>query len=211
MDGVIGGKEMDEEIEMVMTLAEVAEVTGASYRTVAAYAKKAGWTRNGVVTQLNGPQIAVIVEAMKAPASSGTKSNLAAQMQGVETAQSRALRIDLLHKQIEAEMQAEIDELRPRAELADLAMLSKGAFTMDKVAQILKLPYGRNLLFVKLRERGVIKPGCVTPYQEYVDRGYFVVDEKPIVIRDEVSVKPVTKVTQRGIDYIRQLLFRTGK
>jgi len=35
-----------------MTLKEVAEATGAAYRTVAAYAQKAGWTENGKETLL---------------------------------------------------------------------------------------------------------------------------------------------------------------
>jgi hypothetical protein len=95
-----------------MTLRQVSKSTGAAYRTVAAYAQKAGWTENGKLTLLTEEQVTVIVEAMKTAKSSGTKSNLASQLQGVDTTKSRALRIDLLHRQIEAEMQTEIDELR---------------------------------------------------------------------------------------------------
>jgi hypothetical protein len=110
-----------------MTLRQVAQVTGAAYSTVAAYAQKAGWTENGKRTLLDEKQVTIILEAMKAPKSSGTKANLAAQTQGIETtpvasgrkskllfetegidtARSRALRIDLLHRRIEAETQAE--------------------------------------------------------------------------------------------------------
>jgi hypothetical protein len=94
------------------TLKEVADITKASYRTVAAYAQKAGWTENGKLTLLTEAQVTVILEAMKKPASSGTKYNLASQLQGVDTKKSRALRIDLLHRQIESEMQGEINELK---------------------------------------------------------------------------------------------------
>jgi hypothetical protein len=87
-------------------------VTGAAYSTVATYAQKAGWTQNGKLTLLNEAQVTVIVEALKKPVSSGTKSNLLSEMEGIETTKSRALRIDLLHRQIEAEMQGEIDELK---------------------------------------------------------------------------------------------------
>jgi hypothetical protein len=74
-----------------MTLKEVAEITGAAYSTVAAYAKKAGWTENGKRTLLNEAQVTVIVEAMKKPISSGAKSNLTFQMEGIDTTKSRAL------------------------------------------------------------------------------------------------------------------------
>ena len=68
-----------------MSLEEIAKATGAAYRTVADYANKAGWTENGKKTLLDERQITLIVEAMKVPASSGQKSNLAVQLQGVET------------------------------------------------------------------------------------------------------------------------------
>jgi hypothetical protein len=48
-----------------MTLRQVAKATGASYRTVAAYAQKAGWTENGKLTLLTEEQVTVILEAMK--------------------------------------------------------------------------------------------------------------------------------------------------
>jgi hypothetical protein len=48
-----------------MTLRQVAQATGASYRTVAAYAQKAGWTENGKLTLLTEEQATIIVEAMK--------------------------------------------------------------------------------------------------------------------------------------------------
>ena len=68
-----------------MTLRAVAEATGAAYRTVADYAQKAGWTENGKQTLLDERQVTLILEAMKAPVSSGHKSNLAVQLQGIET------------------------------------------------------------------------------------------------------------------------------
>ena len=93
-----------------MTLREVAEITGVAYSTVAAYAKKAGWTQNGKQTLLDEKQVTIILEAMKC--GNNNQHNLTSSIEGINTTQSRALRIDLLHKQIEAEMQAEIDELR---------------------------------------------------------------------------------------------------
>ena len=120
-----------------MTLREVAEVTGAAYRTVAAYAQKAGWTENGKLTLLDERQVTVILEAMKADKSSGTKSNLAAQVQGIDTTKSRALRIDLLHRRIEAEMQGEIDELKGKLASAKalLDYRTAGLETIQRIAE----------------------------------------------------------------------------
>jgi hypothetical protein len=95
-----------------MTLQEIADVTGASYSTVAKYAQNAGWTKNGVHTLLDEKQVTAIVEAMKFPVSSGTKSNLLSELEGTETSESRALRIELLYRQIDIERQAEIKGLK---------------------------------------------------------------------------------------------------
>jgi transposase len=51
--------------DRLMSIKEVAEATGASYSTVAAYAQKAGWTNNGKRTRLTEEQAAIILEAMK--------------------------------------------------------------------------------------------------------------------------------------------------
>jgi transcriptional regulator with XRE-family HTH domain len=109
------GKTVNELItEKGMTFREVARATGASYRTIAKYAHKAGWTRNGIKTFLTVEQVTVILEAMKGKAFNGVgeAAKLAGVLQGIETPRSRALRIDLLHKQIEAELEAEIRGLK---------------------------------------------------------------------------------------------------
>ena len=108
-----------------MTLKEVADATGAAYSTVAAYAQKAGWTENGKMTLLNESQVTVILEAMKAKETGGSFHKREAgdtfhnEIEGMKTSQSRAVRIAVLAKrqqeidrQIQAEMQAEISELR---------------------------------------------------------------------------------------------------
>jgi hypothetical protein len=82
-----------------ITLKEIADITGASYRTVASYAQKAGWTQNGKQTWLDEKQATVIIEVMKAPVSSGTKSNLASEMQGIETERSDEFRLAMLYKE----------------------------------------------------------------------------------------------------------------
>jgi hypothetical protein len=108
-----------------MTVKEVAGITGAAARTVAAYAQKAGWTQNGVQTLLDENQITLIAEAMKAretggafhkKENGGTLHNL---MQGFNTSKSRAIRMAVLAKKqqdlalaMQAELEAEIAELK---------------------------------------------------------------------------------------------------
>jgi hypothetical protein len=120
-----------------MTLRQVAGATGASYRTVAAYAQKAGWTENGKLTLLTEEQATVLVEAIKSPVSSGTKANLAAQMQGIETALTPALKLDMLYRQIVEIKDSEIARLN--ADLSATRQLldyrTNGLETIQRIAE----------------------------------------------------------------------------
>jgi hypothetical protein len=73
-----------------MTLHGIAEVTGAAYSTIAAYAQKAGWTKNGKETLLNEKQTALILEAMKN--ASNNQYNLPSRSEGIETSLTPALK-----------------------------------------------------------------------------------------------------------------------
>jgi len=98
-----------------VTLREIAEITGAAYRTVARYAKKAGWTKNGRQTWLDENQAAILIKSVEATGGQDSK--------GVDTSQSRAVRLAALaekrlelEKQFNAELVAEISELREKTE-----------------------------------------------------------------------------------------------
>ena len=87
-----------------MTIQEVAEIVGSAYSTVASYAQKAGWTENGKQTLLNENQVAIIIEAMKQAHRNQTKDTFQASIEGIETTQSRAVRLAVLaQKQHEIE------------------------------------------------------------------------------------------------------------
>jgi hypothetical protein len=132
------------QIEKRVTLREIAEITGAAYRTVADYAQRAGWTQNGVQTLLDEKQTAIIVEAMKATGGQGQGLTLQDKLQGIETSESRAVRIAAMSKQqqeiaerIQAELQAELSELREKnGDLQAKLDESKQWFTIKRVAQI---------------------------------------------------------------------------
>jgi predicted DNA binding CopG/RHH family protein len=103
-----------------MTLKEVSQVTGASYRTIARYAQKFGWTQDGKETMLDKVQVTKILEGMKEPHVGEQPCQLIGK---VTTDLSRAVRIAEFAKkrqeigdQIEAELQAEVAELKEKAE-----------------------------------------------------------------------------------------------
>ena len=104
-----------------VTLQQIAYITGAAYSTVASYAQRAGWTQNGVQTLLDEKQTAIIIEAMKATGGQGQNLTFQENLEGVETSESRAVRMAVLaEKRIElerkfnAELAAEIAELRAK-------------------------------------------------------------------------------------------------
>src|SRR5690606_22311031 len=62
--------------------------------------------------------------------------------------------------------------LEPKAEAYDTFMDASNLQPMNDVAKCLGI--GRNKLFAFLREKKIIRSNN-TPYQEYIDRGYFAV------------------------------------
>lgn len=109
-----------------VTLREIANITGAAYRTVAAYAQRAGWTQNGVETLLDEKQTAIIVEAMKQAHPGPNAETLRSTVQGIETSESRTVRLAALaQKRIElekafnAELEAELAELREKNQVIE--------------------------------------------------------------------------------------------
>lgn len=95
----------------------------------------------------------------------------------------------------------------PKAEMYDVALSAKNAQSMSIVAKT--LGWGRNRLFAFLRDKGVLRHNN-EPYQEYVERGYFVVRQVPISRSSGVQNKPQTLVTAKGMDYIGKLLKENG-
>lgn len=113
-----------------------------------------------------------------------------------------------------AKLQAENEKLRPKAELMDKVLDSDEKIDIGQAAKILQLPFGRNTLFQKLREKGVFFNNRNEPKQDYVKRGYFELKEKWID-RNEHDGFMVVKVlvTQRGLEFIAKMfeVIKTNK
>lgn len=98
-------------------------------------------------------------------------------------------------------------KLKPKADFADAAFQADNSkVDIGQAAKILKLGFGRNTLFKKLKEIGVFFSNRNEPKQKYVDAGYFEMTEK-FIERNEHPGFVVTKVicTQKGLAYINSL------
>ena len=105
-----------------------------------------------------------------------------------------------------------IAKLKPKADFADTAFNADTLVTMSQAAKILKLDFGRNTLFKKLREHGILFRHSNEPAQKYVNAGYFtVVEGAPIQRSDGRMFIPITTYcTQKGLAFLHQLFGGDG-
>lgn len=109
-------------------------------------------------------------------------------------------------QQLRLNAECEVSRMKPKAELMDKVMDSNLRIDIGQAAKILGLPFGRNSLFARLREKGVFFKNRNEPKQEYVEKGFFELKEKWIE-RDNHNDFTVIKVlvTQRGLAFIAGL------
>lgn len=97
-------------------------------------------------------------------------------------------------------------KLQPKADFADAAFATDDKVDIGMSAKILKLGFGRNTLFEKLRKAGVFFANRNEPKQRFIDAGYFEMKEK-FIERNNHPGFVVTKVlvTQKGLAYLNHL------
>ena len=87
-----------------------------------------------------------------------------------------------------------VKKLEPKANYADRVLEHDNQkVDVGQAAKLLKLPFGRNTFFKKLRDDGIFFKNRNEPKQEYIDRGYFDVRKKEIE-RNEHPYFTVLKV-----------------
>ena len=70
--------------------------------------------------------------------------------------------------------EAKIKQLEPKASYADRVLEHDNQLVdIGQAAKLLKLPFGRNKFFARLRQDGIFFKNRNEPKQEYIDRGYF--------------------------------------
>ena len=106
-----------------------------------------------------------------------------------------------------ADLEEERQKLLPKADQFDKFISGENYQDMNTAAKALS--WGRNKLFAELRRRGILMSGN-RPYQSYIDRGYFVVKEKPIDMGGTVFNRPQTYVTAKGLSWLEKVLNESG-
>lgn len=102
-----------------------------------------------------------------------------------------------------AERDRIISKLQPLADFAQTAFTSDTLVSISQAAKILRLPFGRNTLFKKLRESGIFFKGKNEPKQKYCDADYFrVVERSPIETSKGLMIPVTVYCTQKGLAYI---------
>lgn len=103
-------------------------------------------------------------------------------------------------------LQQENKKLQFRSDFVDVCFDTDGVFAMEEVSKILKLPYGRNTMLAKLRDKKAFLSSN-TPKQSLINSGYFKVMEQLIETNSKFrKIISTTYATQKGIGYIHKIL-----
>lgn len=90
-------------------------------------------------------------------------------------------------------------ENKPKIEAFEALMSSEDLIDFLEFSKIIKI--GRNTLFSKLREHGVLMRDNM-PYQYYIDRGYFKCIENAFTQNNIKRIYTKTMITAKGQDYL---------
>lgn len=117
-------------------------------------------------------------------------------------------------EQTEKELQKATDyinnDLLPKVEMYDVVMGTDNLIEMSSVAKVLNYRgMGRNNLFEYLKNKKILRFNN-TPYQSYVDAGYFKIVREAFERDGYEGIYDKTMTTQKGVDYIGKLLREDG-
>jgi phage antirepressor YoqD-like protein len=99
--------------------------------------------------------------------------------------------------------QSQVKELKPKAEIADMINSAQNNLTMNEASKILGVT--RNLFMRELRECKVLMSNN-TPYQKYLNSGYFAVKVTPIKKGAYEFNTPKTYVTAKGLTWLAETM-----
>jgi len=100
-------------------------------------------------------------------------------------------------------LQLQAEEDKPKVEFYDTVSDAKGTHTMAEVAKLVGI--GRNKLFTLLRDKKWLRHNN-EPYQDYMDRNYFITTAKTFSMNGSNFTGTTTRVTPRGLQAIEKLL-----
>jgi anti-repressor protein len=94
-----------------------------------------------------------------------------------------------------------VREQQPKVALAEQCLIATNLQSMLDVSKVLQI--GRSKLFAFLRDEFILRKDN-TPYQRFMEAGYFEVKLSSITMGEKVVNKTQTFVTPKGLDYIRE-------
>lgn len=116
----------------------------------------------------------------------------------VEVAQAHKKLVALEVEEATQPLIETIEEQTPEVEFATRVQEdNQKVYSMSETAKLLKLPYGNKTLFAKLRDMKILRSNN-EPYQNYTDRGYFILKITDIGYK----LTSTTKVTGRGLRWL---------
>lgn len=102
--------------------------------------------------------------------------------------------------------QKQLQQQAPKIQFLDQILDTEEKIDIGQAAKILELPFGRNTLFKKLREKGVFFKNRNEPMQQYIKAGYFQLKERWIERNNHEPFMVVkVLVTQKGLAYISKI------
>lgn len=96
-----------------------------------------------------------------------------------------------------------LSEAREKVQFYDRVAIAENTHLIREVAKILKLPYGQNIFYRKLKELGILMKNN-EPYQQHVDAGYFKVLLREYTSGEKSFTSKTTVVTGKGIEWLEK-------
>ena len=195
-----------------MTVKEVAQAFNCAESTIQKHIKdifpeivqhgKTTWLTEKQVTQI---KLELGVHGNSLPSSGLPKTLLEKQM--------LIRQASMLQDEIIADLTRELEESNkqlqmqaPKVDFYDAVTGSNDAIDMKNAAKVLNMGIGRNILFDILRENKILMADN-SPYQKYIDSGYFrVIESKWNTPDGETRISLKTVVYQKGIEFIRKVV-----
>lgn len=201
---------MGDELELfgenkkTVTTRQLSEQLGTKPNVITENAKKCLPNKkieNGKPTLWSQEEVTVLLEFMKSN-NNRTDLDLSNRLIGTSTELTPALKIKKAMELMQEGYEEELSILRAKnAEkqaIIDRITKAKGCFSVAQTAKALKLPYGRNTLFDKLKRMNLLSEHN-EPRQEQISAEHFKVVTK--ICKDGVN-RLVPLVTSKGLVYL---------
>ena len=130
---------------------------------------------------------------------------------GIPQTYAEALRLAADQALMIEQQKLELTAAKPKVQFYNQVRESEHTLSMNDAAKRLGIKgLGRNKLFEQLRSRGVLD-GTNVPYQRFLNSGHFEVIEKPYDYNGMVGITKVTRITQKGLQWMSKEFSRVNR